>query len=107
MLAASGRRRDRRSLRVCSCHLSERNRLHPDPHHTAVSGGFQHRRKNGGGLCGLQNMVGAFHMPRLVYTNLETLLTLPAEQFSSGMGEVIKHGLIQDKAYYEWLKETS
>ena len=52
-----------------------------------------------------KNMVGAFHMPRLVYTNLETLLTLPEEQFSSGMGEVIKHGLIQDKAYYEWLKE--
>ena len=32
-------------------------------------------------------------------------MTLPEECFSSGMGEVIKHGLIQDKAYYEWLKE--
>ena len=42
-------------------------------------------------------------MPRLVYTNVSTLLTLSDEQFSSGMGEVIKHGLIQDKAYYQWL----
>ena len=61
--------------------------------------------KTGVDFADYKNMVGAFHMPRLVYTNLETLLTLPAEQFSSGMGEVIKHGLIQDKAYYEWLKE--
>ena len=45
-------------------------------------------------------------MPRLVYTNLEALLTLPKEQFSSGMGEVIKHGLIRDKAYYQWLKDN-
>ena len=61
--------------------------------------------KTGVDFADYKNMVGAFHMPRLVYTNLETLLTLPEEQFSSGMGEVIKHGLIQDKAYYEWLKE--
>lgn len=44
-------------------------------------------------------------MPRLVYTNLATLRTLPPEQFSSGMGEVIKHGLIRNREYYRWLKE--
>ena len=48
-------------------------------------------------------MVGAFHMPSLVYTNVSTLSTLDGEQFASGMGEVIKHGLIRDKAYYDWL----
>ena len=32
--------------------------------------------------------------------------TLPGEQLASGMGEVIKHGLIRNKAYYEWLKEN-
>ncbi len=59
--------------------------------------------KTGVDFDSYKNMVGAFHMPRLVYTNVRTLLTLPPEQFSSGMGEIIKHGLIKDRAYYEWL----
>lgn len=50
-----------------------------------------------------KNMVGAFHQPKLVYMNLSTLLTLPKPQFCSGMGEVIKHGLIKDAGYYCWL----
>lgn len=50
-----------------------------------------------------KNMVGAFHMPRLVYMNLSTLSTLDDRQFSSGMGEIIKHGLIKDADYYEWI----
>ena len=62
--------------------------------------------KTGVDFDAYKNMGGAFHMPRLVYTNLEALLTLPKEQFSSGMGEVIKHGLIRDKAYYQWLKDN-
>lgn len=62
--------------------------------------------KTGVDFDAYKNMVGAFHMPRLVYTNLAALLTLPKEQFSSGMGEVIKHGLIRDKAYYQWLKDN-
>ena len=52
-------------------------------------------------------MVGAFHMPKLVFTNINTLQTLPDNQFSAGMGEVIKHGLIKDAAYYEWLLENA
>lgn len=62
--------------------------------------------KTGVDFDAYKNMVGAFHMPELVYTNLSTLLTLPDEQFSSGMGEVIKHGLIRDSDYYRWLKEN-
>lgn len=54
-----------------------------------------------------KNMVGAFYMPRLVYMNLSTLSTLPREQFSSGMAEVIKHGLISDSEYYTFLKENA
>lgn len=50
-----------------------------------------------------KNMVGAFYMPRLVYINVNTLKTLDSKQFSSGMGEVIKHGLIQDKDYYDYI----
>ena len=50
-----------------------------------------------------KNMVGAFHMPKLVYMNLSTLNTLPDEQFASGMAEVLKSGLIKDGEYYEWV----
>ena len=50
-------------------------------------------------------MVGAFHQPKLVYINTATLKSLPEREYFSGMGEVIKHGLIKDKAYYEWIKE--
>jgi len=62
--------------------------------------------KTGVDFDSYKNMVGAFHMPKLVYTNVSTLLTLSQEQYSSGMGEVIKHGLIQDRAYYGWLAEN-
>ena len=50
-----------------------------------------------------KNMVGAFHMPKLVYINLHTLDTLDDRQFASGMGEVLKHGLIRNASYYEWI----
>ena len=50
-----------------------------------------------------KNMVGAFYMPKLVYINVSVLKTLSAEQFTSGMGEVVKHGCIRSAAYYQWL----
>ncbi|MBU5481485.1 3-dehydroquinate synthase [Blautia sp. MSJ-19] len=53
-----------------------------------------------------KNMVGAFHQPRLVYMNLNTLRTLPAEQFACGMGEVLKTGLICDSAFYNFVCEN-
>lgn len=59
--------------------------------------------KTGVDFDAYKNMVGAFHMPLLVYTNLATLQTLDQEQFSSGMGEIIKHGLIKNQDYYRWL----
>ncbi|MEG1780363.1 MAG: 3-dehydroquinate synthase [Clostridium sp.] len=59
--------------------------------------------KTGVDFNNYKNMVGAFHMPRLVYTNISTLRTLPDNQFSAGMGEVLKHGLIKSREYYEWL----
>ncbi len=50
-----------------------------------------------------KNMVGAFYQPKLVYMNLEVLNTLTEKEYFSGMGEIIKHGLIQDEVYYQWL----
>lgn len=51
-----------------------------------------------------KNMVGAFHTPKLVYMNVTCLDTLSERIYLEGMGEVIKHGLIKDKDFYEYLK---
>lgn len=61
--------------------------------------------KTGVDFDGYKNMVGAFYQPKLVYINIATLNTLSTAQFNSGMGEIIKHGLIKDKTYYEWIQE--
>lgn len=50
-----------------------------------------------------KNMVGAFHQPRLVYMNMNTLRTLPSVEFACGMGEVLKTGLICDADFYEYV----
>lgn len=61
--------------------------------------------KTGVDFSKYKNMVGAFYQPKFVYMNLSLLKTLPKEQFISGMGEIIKHGLIKSSEYFNWLKE--
>ena len=63
--------------------------------------------KTGVDFMGYKNMVGAFYMPKLVYINTSVLHTLSKEQFSCGMGEVIKYGCIWDKGFYDYLKENA
>lgn len=60
--------------------------------------------KTGVDFNAYKNMVGAFHQPSLVYINLGTLMTLTDAEYLSGMGEIIKHGLIKDIGYYQWMK---
>lgn len=59
--------------------------------------------KTGVDFDGYKNMVGAFYMPRLVYMNVGTLRSLSERQFFAGFAEVMKHGLIKDAVFYEWL----
>lgn len=59
--------------------------------------------KTGVDFDGYKNMVGAFHMPSLVYMNVSTLKTLDERQYFSGFAEIMKHGLIKDHLFYEWL----
>ncbi len=61
--------------------------------------------KTGVDFDSYKNMVGAFHMPRLVYMNLSVLNTLSKRQFACGMAEILKHGLIKNAKYYDWLLE--
>jgi 3-dehydroquinate synthase len=51
-----------------------------------------------------KNLVGAFHQPRLVLCDLDTLRTLPMREFRAGLAEVIKCGIIYDAALFERLE---
>jgi 3-dehydroquinate synthase len=51
-----------------------------------------------------KNMIGAFYQPRLVLADTATLKTLDDRQFSSGLAEVIKYGLIVDEPFFSWLE---
>lgn len=62
--------------------------------------------KTGVDFLQYKNMVGAFYQPKLVYMNLSLLQTLPNDQFISGIGEILKHGLIKSSFYFCWLKEN-
>jgi len=48
-----------------------------------------------------KNLVGAFHQPRLVLCDLDTLKTLPEREYRAGLAEVIKYGIIYDLALFE------
>ncbi|MDE0213007.1 MAG: 3-dehydroquinate synthase, partial [Deltaproteobacteria bacterium] len=52
-----------------------------------------------------KNLVGAFHQPRLVVIDLETLRTLPRREYAAGMAEVIKYGIIEDAAFFVFLEQ--
>jgi len=62
--------------------------------------------KTGVDFKAYKNMVGAFYQPKLVYINISTLNTLTDSDFNSGMAEVIKYGLINNKDFFEWLKQN-
>ncbi|WP_035058133.1 3-dehydroquinate synthase [Andreprevotia chitinilytica] len=53
-----------------------------------------------------KNMIGSFYQPQLVLADLSTLDTLPPREFSAGLAEVIKYGLIDDLAFFEWLESN-
>ncbi len=53
-----------------------------------------------------KNMLGAFHQPKAVFIDTEFLSSLPAREFSAGMAEVIKYGIIRDKDFFEWLENN-
>ena len=54
-----------------------------------------------------KNLVGAFKQPTAVLADLDTLHTLPPEEFSAGLAEVIKHGLLADPRLFARLEMES
>jgi len=51
-----------------------------------------------------KNMIGAFKQPRAVFINTSSLLTLASREFSAGLAEVIKYGLLGDAEFFSWLE---
>lgn len=51
-----------------------------------------------------KNIIGSFYQPQCVLMNISTLATLPDREMSTGMAELIKHGIIRDDDLLEWLR---
>jgi len=54
-----------------------------------------------------KNLIGAFYQPRLVIADVQALTTLPNCELISGWAEVIKHGLILDAEFFEFLESNA
>ncbi|HEX9804962.1 MAG TPA: 3-dehydroquinate synthase [Candidatus Dojkabacteria bacterium] len=52
----------------------------------------------------IKNIIGTFDQPKMVLIDIETLETLPLRELRSGFAEIIKHGIIADKEYFDSLK---
>jgi 3-dehydroquinate synthase len=53
-----------------------------------------------------KNLIGAFHQPRLVLIDIDTLKTLPDRELRAGLAEVIKIAAVADAAFFAWLENN-
>lgn len=54
-----------------------------------------------------KNLIGAFHQPSLVVSDISTLRSLPKREYLCGISEVIKASIIADNGFFEWLGDNS
>ena len=54
-----------------------------------------------------KNMIGVFYQPRLVIADLDTLQSLPKNEFRAGLAEVIKYGIIYDADLFDYLEKNT
>lgn len=53
-----------------------------------------------------KNMIGAFHQPSKVLSDTNLLKSLKKNHLKDGLAEIIKHSLIQDARFFDWLQEN-
>ena len=61
--------------------------------------------KTGINVAAGKNLVGAFHQPRLVLADPAVMATLPEREWTSGLAEVVKYGLIADTSFFGYLEK--
>lgn len=54
-----------------------------------------------------KNMIGAFHQPRLVLIDTETLDSLSERDYRSGLAETVKYGIITDRSFFNYLRDNT
>lgn len=54
-----------------------------------------------------KNLIGAFHPPVAVIADPQTLATLSDREYRGGLAEAVKHGLIADQSYFEWIESAA
>lgn len=52
----------------------------------------------------VKNALGSFHQPKMVFADLSLLKTLPERDIKSGLAEVVKYGIIEDKDMFTYLE---
>ncbi|MEX0645590.1 MAG: 3-dehydroquinate synthase [Parvularculaceae bacterium] len=53
-----------------------------------------------------KNLVGAFHQPSIVISDIDVLNTLPARELRAGYAEIVKYGALGDPAFFGWLEKN-
>ena len=53
-----------------------------------------------------KNMIGAFWQPRSVLIDIDCLRTLPDRELGAGLAEVMKHGAIRDRDFFDWIDRS-
>ena len=54
-----------------------------------------------------KNLIGSFYQPRLVIIDTIFLKSLPKKEMVCGYAEILKHSIIKDKLFFDWLKENT
>src|SRR5262245_8584516 len=63
--------------------------------------------KSGVNVPSGKNLIGAIYQPSSIFMDVALLHTLPVEELRNGIVESIKHGVILDAAYFEFLEKHS
>jgi 3-dehydroquinate synthase len=63
--------------------------------------------KTGINMAHGKNLVGAFHQPIAVLSDIEVLDSLPARELAAGYAEIAKYGLLGDLGFFEWLEASA